>query len=365
MPLLGIDCRFAGQKAGLGTFTRSMVGALLRRDDPWSYVLFTASDSEPWVAEFALRENVSVQTAPYPHYSFAEQWHLPILLRETGCDLFYAPHFNVPYLCTTPFICTVHDLILHRFPNQAGLLRKLVYRMILSHAVAASKAVVAVSETTKRDLVSFYPASAAKTAVIHNGVDARFRRASDQKVQEVRKTYGLPARFLLYVGNCKEHKNVAMLLRAFTAAKLDGVELVLVSSGKECDALALPASVRRIASVEEADLPALYSASIGCVTASLAEGFGLPMAEAMATRTPVIATKCGSLPEILGNQALLVEPTEQALADGIRRIVSDRSLTDSVRLDAAEARAHRYDWDSSAALLADLFARTLSSLSHG
>ncbi len=364
MQTVAIDCRFAAHHGGLGTYTRSIVRALLRRNDPWSYVLFVASDGEKWVSEFALRERVSFCLAPFPHYSFAEQWHLPILLRETGADLFYSPHFNVPLLCTTPFFCTVHDLILHRFPNQAGIFKRLAYRFLLQHSIRAARGVLAVSESTKNDLAAYYPASREKTDVISNAVELSFSKFSQSRIDEVRKKFSLPATFLLYVGNCKEHKNVPMLLEAFELAALQDVELILVSGGKECALLSLPPKVRRISDLDEDDLPAMYSASAGCVSATLYEGFGLPMAEAMACGVPVMTTNVGAVPEVCGGNALLVESTLQSLSEGMKRIILDEFFISPERLAKAAADIRRFDWDISAAKLSLLFSRELSVLHH-
>ena len=358
-PVIGIDCRFAAGHTGLGTYTREMVKALLRREDPWSYVLFVSSESEPWVSECALNERVSFQVTPFAHYSFGEQWQLPILIRDAGCDLYYSPHFNVPILCTTPFLCTVHDLILHRYPNQASFLKRLAYRFTFGRAVRNARAIVAVSETTRQDLLHQYPGASEKTRVISPGVSSVLRRVSEERMQSVQSKYGLQKPFLLYVGNCKQHKNVPILLRAFEQADLGSIELVLVSSGRECDAMRLPEHVRRISGVDEHDFPDLYSAALACVTATLYEGFGLPMVEAMACGCPVLATNCGSIPEVCASHALLVEPTVAALAEGMRRIASDSEFRNAERLEAACAFVKKYDWLSSAEQLAGIFAHQL------
>ncbi len=361
VPVIGIDCRFAETHSGLGTYTRSMVQALMRRKDSSSYILFVRSMAEPWVSDFALNDNVSFRVASFAHYSFREQWDFPILIRESGCDLFYSPHFNVPYLCDTPFVCTVHDLILHRFPNQANILKRLAYKLLVGRAIKKAKAIVCVSEATQIAIDDYYPGIVQKTEVIYPGVGKEFRPADSAVIEVVRKKYSLARPFLLYIGNCKQHKNVPMLIESFRVARLQNTELILVSGGSECSSLQLPSNVRRIESVAESDLPALYSAAAGCVTASLLEGFGMPMIEAMACGCPVMATNTGSLPEICDTHALIVEPTIASLSEGMKKLVHDEKYRSRDWLDAAKQWAGHFDWDEGAGALVEVLQKAFLS----
>ena len=333
-----------------------MVHALVQRPDPWSYVLFVRSQDEEWLDAFAGLSNVSLCTAAFPHYSFAEQMVLPRLLRQTGCTLFYAPHFNVPFFCPVPSVVTVHDLILHRYPNQANLLKRLAYRLLLWRALGTAEAVVTVSDTTKAELSQLYPAHALKMHRIYPGVGQEFQRQNRESIDAIRRKYHLPSSFLLYVGNTKQHKNIEVLLSAFLEAKLD-TDLVLIIP--QSANVILPHRVHRLADVRAADLPALYSAAAGCVTATLCEGFGLPMVEAMACGCPVLGTTIPSLQEICGTHALLFSPTVQDFAAGLRTLASDPSVHDAKRLDAAMQHARSFDWHSSAGQISQLFTSLL------
>src|SRR6185436_11796887 len=110
MSLVAIDCRFASYHAGLGRYTRELTSALLKRDDPWDYMLLVKDPAESWLR--GLPSSPRIVAAPFAHYSFAEQWHLPRVIRESGADLLFSPHFNVPLRSPVPFLITVHDLIL-------------------------------------------------------------------------------------------------------------------------------------------------------------------------------------------------------------------------------------------------------------
>jgi glycosyltransferase involved in cell wall biosynthesis len=323
--IIGIDCRFAAQHAGLGRYTRELVTELCAQNDSnVTYVLFVRDPKESWLD--SIRGRVRLVTADIPHYSFSEQWRLPLLYRKSGIDLLFVPHFNAPFWCPVPFVVTIHDLILHRHPNAATMSRRFAYRIVLKRAVTKARAIIAVSNFTAKELAYVYGKPVAKkTTVIAEGVHERFVPVSPQLVERVRSRYRLPEQFFLYVGNAKEHKNVQMLLDAFASIRGDGRGLVLVTGGKEADQLSLPRDAMILKDIDDADLPALYTAASVFVTASLYEGFGLPVAEAQACGCPVIAVHRSAIPEIAGNDTVLVEPTVEAISAAMAKSTGARA----------------------------------------
>ena len=310
MERIAIDCRFAGSDTGLGRYTRELVTHLLRREDGKAYTLFVHSTDELWLRDIP---SATIVEAAVPHYSFAEQTKLPRLLLTSKAELLFSPHFNIPYACPVPFIVTIHDLILHRYPNNAPRFKQLVYRFLMKRAVTKAKEIIAVSDFTAEELAQEYGSrTAAKTTVIREGVNERFSPASSAEQERVRKKYDLRRPFFLYVGNAKEHKNVPLLMEAFAGLRGD-LELVLAMNGPEAMRLTLPSRVSRITRVPEADLVALYSCALSFVTASAYEGFCLPVAEAQACGCKVIASNSAAIPEVAGPNALLVDPTVEAL----------------------------------------------------
>jgi len=307
--LIAVDCRFAGiQDAGIGRYTRELVAELVSKDVEQKWILFVLSRDEDWLK--SLQGNVEVLEAPIPHYSWKEQWTFRRLLKKSGARLLFSPHFNVPFFCPLPYVITVHDLILHWFPNQASFFKRLAYKVLLARSVRKAEKIITVSNFTYDQLLHVYGKRAAKkTSVIYEGVSEVFRRQSEDVQKEVCNKFGLQKPFFLYVGNAKEHKNVQMLLDAFIALRDDSKELVLVSGGPEMKRLSIPKNVIMLRGVLDSELPALYSAAIAFVTASLYEGFGLPIAEAQACGCPVIATNRSAIPEVAGKSTLLVEPT--------------------------------------------------------
>ena len=336
-----------------------MVRALALRADPWSYVLFVRSSKESWLQEVN-RDRVTIVEVPFSHYSLAEQWSFPGLIGRSGCDLFYAPHFNVPFRCSVPFVSTIHDLILHRFPGEASLFKRLAYRFVIGNTVRNASRLITVSDFTAREIGYFYGESfRERTAVIHPGVSSLFApRSSDDQVN-IRQKFQLTKPFLLYVGGKKQHKNLPVLLEAFDAAGLPDLDLMLVTQNG-VDSRGRP-NVRILDAVSESDLAALYSAALGSVTATLAEGFYLPALEAMACGCPVLATNVGAIPEIFGRHALIVEPTMEQLADGMKKIVTDPLIRSAGAHSSRIGFAKDFSWKKSAEETAKLFGGVLSS----
>ncbi len=356
MPRIAIDCRFASSPSGLGRFTRELVPALLARRDSWEYVLIVRDAHEEWIPS-----NANVIAFPAPHYSFKEQFALPSLLKKEKIDLLFSPQFNVPFFLSVPFVCTVHDFILHRYPNQASFLKRIAYRLLMKRSVTRAKKIMTISEFTRGELRSLYGERAfGRTVLAYPGVSPLFSRTAPDETEKVLRKHDLQPGYLLYVGNAKEHKQVPLLIRAFEKLNDPSAHLVLVASGKEARSLTLPSNVRLLQDVHDQDFPALYTAAAGCVSASACEGFGLPFAEAFACGCPVAAFRVTSIPEVTGDLAILTEPDEQAMSDAMRRLL-DRQPDDARRQELRRA-SERFTWTECANKIAAVFQTALSGV---
>lgn len=313
MKTIAIDCRFAATHSGLGRYTRELVTALVDRvPEDMQYALLVRSPDEAWIP--AGRNSCRVIHANIPHYSLGEHLTLPSLIRDSVADLFFSPHFNVPLCCPVPFVMTIHDLILHRYPNNASRMKQKVYRFLIRQSLNNAQSIIAISNFVKNELKDAYGEKiSSKVHVVHEGVSPLYRPASDEAKAEVMQKYTLNRPFFLYVGNAKQHKNVSLLLQAFTQAGETGRDLLLITGGKEAASLGpLPPNVRRLDHIPDAEMPVFYSLAEACVTASLYEGFCLPVVEALACGCPMIATNRSVIPEVAGSHALLLEPTVAA-----------------------------------------------------
>lgn len=349
MPAIGIDCRFASTRSGLSRYTREITAALLARRDPLGYILFVRPGERGWIDSASPSVQAVIET-DIEHYSVAEQLRLPGVLRRAGIDLLFSPHFNVPFLCPVPFIVTVHDLILHRYPNAASLPRQIAYRLLLRRAVTRAQGIITVSAFSRTELIGAYGAAARKAIVIHEGVAPRFTPVSSDEIDRVRRAHGIDRPYFLYVGNAKQHKNVQTLIDAFALSGIADATLLLVTSGPETRALRFGESVRIVRDLPEEDLPALYAGARCFVSMSLYEGFGLPLLESHACGCPAIVTACGSFPEIAPPGTVLVAPDARAFAAALR----------SPPPPPASITTH--SWGDAALNTAELFLRTLDRL---
>jgi glycosyltransferase involved in cell wall biosynthesis len=218
----------------------------------------------------------------------------------------------------------------------------------------AASGIVAVSESTKSDLIDILGVSPDTIRVIPLGVSPRFRAAARQDVKQLRASYKLPERFVLTVGTINPRKNLVRLIQAFELLARTDPELGLVicgSQGWRADktldrALRSPFMnrIHIIGYVPDKEMPALYSAASVTAFVSLYEGFGLPAIESMASGTPLVAANRSSLPEVCGGAALLVDPFDShSIADGLRRVINDSALR-SALVERGRERARLFTW---------------------
>jgi len=314
-----------------------------------------ARDEGPLVPRFARGRRVQLPVSERYLWIAWQRLRLPLPpdLLAPRLDVFYNPDFPLPPLAYAPGVCTVHDLSFITVPQCAfPRLRALLLRTV-PWALERARLVVAVSEHTRHDLVTLLGVPPQKVRVAANAVDPLFRpvRDADWRAAE-RRRLALPDRFLLAVGTLEPRKNLMLALEALALLRDRGQVLPLVVVGREgwlyepiyerVDTLRLRGQVRFLTDAGDAELLALYNLADVMVFPSLYEGFGLPPLDALACGT-------SSLPEVVGNAALLVDPHDpSSLERALERALDDAAL----RRDLAArgpAQARRYTWEASAA----------------
>ncbi len=343
---------------GIGTYIRNILGQLARMDRSTEYVLFCKPQDQEALSTLGPNFRPVVETAGL--YSIAEQVRIPMALRREHIDLFHAPHYVLPPLIQCRSVVTIHDVIHLLFPQYLpGRLAYAYARASLWAAAKRADRILTVSETSKHDILRRFKVSAEKITVIYNAIDERFNvRPSDEQVQRVRERYQLDQQFVLYVGNIKPHKNLERLIDAFDRLRRSGFDqLRLLIIGDEISKYpALRRAVHRhklhkfvrfLGFVPIETLAVLYRLAAAFVFPSLYEGFGLPPLEAMASGTPVVTSSVSSLPEVVGDAALLVDPYDpEAIAEGMRRVLTDPQLRATL-CARGRARVQQYSWQQS------------------
>ncbi len=371
---IGFDATSAvRQGAGIGRITRELLRALAQHDPANTYRLIYASPpGAPDQPLPPLGPNFHVRHLPFDDLWLARLWHraqapLPVNWLTGGIDLFHAPDFTLPpTLPGTRTVLTVHDLSYVRDPESAVPVLRAYLNQVVPRSVARATHVIADSRATRDDLVALYGTAPSKITVLYSGVNAVFQPVSDPAaLAAVRAKYGLgPAPFVLGLGTLQPRKNFARLIQA-VARQPDPLLNLVIVGGKGWLYDAIFAEVARSGLegrvifpgfADDGDLPALYSAARVFAYPSTYEGFGLPILEAYACGTPVVTSTASCLPEVAGDAALLVNPTDvDALAAALHQAATDEALRTTLIATGFE-RVQAFTWDNAAKQLLELYA---------
>jgi len=367
---IGIDYTSAvRQGAGIGRYTRGLVGALSELDRRNSYILFSAGRDArhtSWPANFRLRQY------PLQDRHLAIVWQrlrlpLPVELLTGRIDILHSPDFVLPPTLGARTVLTVHDLSFMRYPacSSPALLSYLLHSV--PRSVERADILLADSQSTKQDLIELLHVAEKRVHVVYAGVESRFAPQEGAELQRALMRYKIEHPFILGLGTLQPRKNFARLIRAYDHLRRQhNVPHQLVIGGgrgwldediyETIETLGLRGLVRLIGFVHDDDLPALYSAADVFAFPSLYEGFGIPVLEAMGCGTPVVTSSVSSLPEVAGDAALSVWPEDvEALANALWRIIDDGALRNELRQRGFE-QVKRFTWSRAATTLLGIYA---------
>lgn len=352
---------------GIGTYVRNLVRWLARQPGSDQYLLLCRDRD----ADFVRRLGPQFEAIPEGsgNYSVREQFSVPVALRRARADLFHAPHYVVSPFTPCPYVVTIHDCIHLRFPQY--LPNRLAYayaRTMMWSAARGARRVLTVSNASKQDIVRYLKVPSGKVEVIYNGLDERLSIAPTvEDINRVRERFQLTAPFILYAGNIKPHKNVDRLIEAYSILRRRGIDdVMLLIIGDELSKypnlrrlvhrFQLHKHVRFLGFVPDATLAALYRLASVFVFPSLYEGFGLPPLEAMAAGAPVVTSNVSSLPEVVGDAALLIDPMDAgAIADATASVLRDSALRDEL-IRRGHARVEAFSWQRSVTRIQEVYA---------
>lgn len=362
---IGIDGRYIqDQYHGIGRYLYETAYHLAATYPDCEFVIFynpTNRNSRFNLERLWSRSNVRMVEINLPLFLPQQQLLWPFWLRKEQIDCFHTPYFDGPWFAPCPVFVTIHDLIFDRFPSYIPDKRLgLVYRLLTRMGLWRATGVITISEATKADLLELYKVAPNKIWVTPEAAAPAFHPVDYETKEEVRKRYQLPAKFILTLGTMRPQKNVSTLLRAF-AKILDQTDAQLVLAGqidpRWPDAitpligeLGLQNRIVQPGHIDEVDLPALYSLADVFAFPSIIEGFGLPPLEAMSCGTPVVASNRSSLPEVVGEAGLLVDPLDaEALARALLQVVENPGCRRVLATKSLE-RAACFNWRRTAQL---------------
>lgn len=357
---IAIDARslLDGQRSGVEVYASNIIQAMLREAPHHEYRLFYNAARPERMPVFNGSATVSAFRYPNKLFNLSQWlWEYPRWDDMVAADCFFVPSLRlVPLAIETPLVTVVHDLSFERFPDLFSWRRRLWHRMMRPRELLRSSYhLIAVSHSTAEDIVELYGIARQHISVIYSGVDGG-SSPPDQVLKEyAKRCYRLPKRFILYFGTLEPRKNVASIIRAFTAIA-GSVPHDLVIAGprgwltQSIDKAAASSSVRArihfIGAVKEADKMAIYSLADLFVYPSFYEGFGFPPLEALLSGTPVVTSYNSSLPEVVGDWATLINPYDPAeLALAMKELLL-RSV--DVSLEVRQQVRERYSWKKSA-----------------
>lgn len=355
---IGIDARsLQGTELGIGRYLANLIKYYPQLDKANEYVLYF--DRE---VRSRIPAGMAAKVLRFPGIKHSAAWvniRLPIELSINKIDLFHSPFYGLPFIKICPMIFTVHDIIFEVHPEWYPPAKRMFLQLFSRWASRSARKIIAVSEHSKRDFIERYSVDEGRIEVIYEAADGIFRQVSDNdKMSVVKQRYNIKKEFVLCVGAINRRKNVTRLLEAFRKLKKSNLDMQLVLVGRifwpfadlkrMIDELDLMHDVIHLENIPDEDLLYLYNAAEAMVYPSLYEGFGLPLVEAMACGTPIIASNATSIPEVVGDAGVLFDPNSvDDIAEKMAIVLKDPRARSEMSGKSLE-RSKRFSWQEAA-----------------
>jgi len=368
----GLSLRFP--HTGTGRYAREVLASIAAQTDLRTTLVLDSETERPVFPGGKIRTvraaRLPVRLGDYGEKLYWEQVGFRMAARRSRAAIWYSPHFSMPLFAGRPTVISVHDMIPFSESGYAGSRATRAYFALVGRAARQAAAVITLSCHAKGEIERVLGIAGTRVHVVTPGVDAAFSPISDPASRSrIRERYGLPDRYLLYVGGADARKNIGILLQAIALLPDDSgaPELVIVASEPKPEQdemfpdwrarsrqLGLEGRVRFVPRVAEEDLAAVYRGAMIFCFPSRAEGFGLPPLEAMACGTAVICSNSTSLPEAVGDAGLLLDPDDaEGWAAAITRLLGD----DGPRAELGRrgvARARTFRWTDTGARVVEI-----------
>ena len=341
---IGFDARLYGPfHRGIGKYTELLLGELYKKC-PDDLVIFGDQSLQ---ATFPRARVVPVS---FRAYSIAEQMFFGKILKQENCDIYYFPHFNVPFLFSRPFVVTIHDLIIHEFPNERATtlpaviyrIKLLLYFFVLRRVIKRAKKIIAVSNTTQGVILKYYPEVRSKIQVVYEGPTL---------IDKFEKKVDISGKYFLYVGAAYPHKNLERLLQSFIEVADSDTKLVLVGRkdffyNRLESEFGKNINVIFYGGVDSETLASLYMNAIVYISPGLQEGFNLNALDALVFNKPVIVSDIEVNHEIIGAYGNYFNPLDKAsLCRLLRNFLENNEKMDEI---LAKNILSKFSWEKTA-----------------
>lgn len=355
---IGLDLRMLGGGSGISRYISELSHEILRQDKINEYVLFFKDAGQSTDYK---QYNQKINITNIPHYSFAEQFKLPKILNRENLVLVHFPHFNVPIFYRKPFVVTIHDLTHTKFPGRkkSHFFHRLAYNIVILNAVKTAKKIIAISQSTRKELMEYFGIQEPRINVVYEGTNEAYKMMdkSDAKIKVFEK-YHISKPYILFVGVWRRYKNLPNLSKAFDILIERGHDFDLVLAGpqdpfypeikEQVLSVKNKDRVNILGSVMEELLPAVYNAAELLVQPSFAEGFGLTPLEAASCGVPVACSDIPTLREVMGQAAVYFDPTNiENMVDILEKLLKDERRREELA-NLGLKRASLFSWKKAA-----------------
>ena len=369
-----IDARLYGlENAGLGRYLIHLVSSLQKVDNKNKYIIILR---KKYFNELNFNNNFKKVLFDYGHYSFAEQFMFPALIRKENPDLIHYPHFNISIFTKKPFVVTIHDLLMHKqkgkeattLPMPIYFFKRFFYKFVFGMAIRKSKTIIVPSNYVKNEIISYYHVPKGKIHVSYEG--ASLGEEYESNSEEILKKNKIDLPYLLYVGNAYPHKNLKKAIEAISLSqKQRNINFVIVSArnvfferlNKFIQNNNYSDFVKVLSFIPDSELSALYQRSEGFLYPSLSEGFGLQGLEAMTQKTPCIVSDIEAFREIYEDNAIYFDPKNvNSIKSAIEKLLNLNKDKRELLIIKANKFAKKYSWDKMAETTLKIYENSVS-----
>ena len=378
MPVIGIDVTSVPyQPTGVGNYILQLVNALapqVKNDGGSRLHIFGRSDQRA-LDELKETEFIDCGRMNRPQRMIFEQTVLPGLMVMYSFSLLHSPNYTIPFFASCKRVCTVHDLTCYLYPKRRKLLHGMYFRYMIRYSVNHADLVITVSKNTANDLRRLFRNSKVPVRTVYQGYNRMFRKMGIAQTEPILSQLGITTPYFLFVGTLEPSKNIERLIdafRIFSSTATKAFELIIAGKPgwnvgtifRAIEHASASCRVRYLGYIDNERLRALYSGACAFIYPSLYEGFGIPPLEAMSCETPVACSNASSIPEAVGDAAILFNPLDViSIAEVLYRLSTDEIVRSELSRKGSQ-RVEMFSWYDCARNMLSLYHEAMAAIKH-